>query len=50
MTTGEALLKKADLEETRRQRYAQRKRVNQIALADDETLVIKGTCSDADKP
>jgi phosphate transport system permease protein len=32
VTTGEALLKKADLEETRRQRYAQRKRVNQIAL------------------
>jgi phosphate transport system permease protein len=32
VTTGEALLQKADLEETRRQRYAQRKRVNQIAL------------------
>ena len=32
MTTGERLLRQVALEETRRARYAQRKRVNQIAL------------------
>ncbi len=33
MTTGERLLRQVALEKTRRARYAQRKRVNQIALA-----------------
>ena len=32
MTTGEALLQRADLDAMRQRRYAQRKRVNQIAL------------------
>jgi len=32
VTTGEALLQKADLDAMRQRRYAQRKRVNQIAL------------------